>query len=56
MQSYLVEMIEERKHSCGRDERRDLLSNLVSANDEFLDDGDQRLGEAELVGAESGLF
>ena len=49
-------MIEERRHSCGRDERRDLLSNLVSANDEFLDDGDQRLGEAELVGAESGLF
>jgi len=48
-------MIDERKHSCGRDERRDLLSNLVSANEEFLDDGEQRLGEAELIGTGSGL-
>jgi len=43
-------MINERKHSCESDEKRDLLSNLVSANDEFLDDGEQRLGEAELIG------
>ena len=55
VQSYLVEMIEERKDSYGRDERRDLLSNLVSANDEFSDDGEQRLGEGELIGTESGL-
>ena len=43
-------MINEQKHSCERDEKRDLLSNLVNANDEFLDDGGQRLGEAELIG------
>jgi len=48
-------MIDERKHSCGSDEKRDLLSNLISANDEFLDDGEQRLGEAELIGMGSGL-
>ena len=50
VQSYLVEMINERKHSRERDEKKDLLSNLVSANEEFLDDGEQRLGEAELIG------
>jgi len=55
VQSYLAEMINEQKHSCERDEKRDLLSNLVSANDEFLDDGEQRLGEAELTGTGSGL-
>ena len=48
MQSYLVEMIDERKYSC--EEKRDLLSNLISANNEFLDDGEQKLGEAELIG------
>ena len=48
-------MINERKHSCESDEKRDLLSNLVNANDEFLDDGGQRLGEAELIGASQGL-
>jgi len=45
-------MINERKHSCEGDEKRDLLSNLISANDELLDDGDQRLGEAELIGTD----
>ena len=54
MQSYLTEMINERKHSCEGDEKRDLLSNLVSANDELLDDGEQRLGEAELIGMGQG--
>jgi len=48
-------MINERKCSYERDEKRDLLSNLVSANEEFLDDGEQRLGEAELTGTGSGL-
>ena len=48
-------MIDERKHFCESNEKRDLLSNLISANDEFLDDGEQRLGEAELIGTESGL-
>ena len=47
-------MINERKHSCEGDEKRDLLSNLVSANDELLDDGEQRLGEAELIGMGQG--
>ena len=48
-------MINERKYSGENDEKRDLLSNLVNANEEFTDDGEQRLGEVELVGAESGL-
>ena len=55
MQLYVVEMIDERKHSCESGEKRDLLSNLVSANEELLDDGEQRLGEAELIGTGSGL-
>ena len=50
MQSYLVEMIDERKFSNEKDEKRDLLSNLVNANEELLEDGEQRLGEVELVG------
>ena len=49
-QSYLVEMINERKFSDEKGERTDLLSNLVNANDEFLEDGEQKLGEAELIG------
>ena len=53
MQSYLVEMINERKFSDEKDEKRDLLSNLVNANEEFLDDGEQKLGEAELIGTGS---
>ncbi|KAF9653322.1 cytochrome P450 [Thelephora ganbajun] len=48
--SYLVEMINERKLSDERDEKRDLLSNLISANEEFMDDGEQKLGEVELIG------
>ena len=55
MQSYLVEMINERKDSYKKDEKRDLLSNLVSANEEFLDDGEQKLTEAELIGTGSRL-
>jgi len=43
-------MIDGRKHSCESSEKRDLLSNLISANDEFLHDGEQRLGEVELIG------
>ena len=50
MQSYLVEMIDGRKFSDEKDEKRDLLSNLVNANEELLDDGEQRLGEVELIG------
>ena len=50
-----MESINERRLSDKKDERRDLLSNLVNANEEFLEDGEQRLGEAELVGAGSTL-
>ena len=48
-------MINERKHSYEKDEKRDLLSNLVIANEECLDDGEQKLGEEELIGTGSGL-
>ena len=48
-------MINERKHSYEKDEKRDLLSNLVSVNEECLDDGEQKLGEAELIGTGLGL-
>ena len=48
-------MINERKFSDGKDEKMDLLSNLVDANEEFLEDGEQRLGEEELIGGEPGL-
>ena len=48
-------MINERKNSYEKDGKRDLLSNLVCANEEFLDDGEQRLREAELIGMGSGL-
>jgi len=50
-----MEMTNERKHFCENNEKRDLLSNLVSANEEFLDDGEQRLGQEELTGMGSGL-
>ena len=49
-QSYLVELINERKFSDDKGGKRDLLSNLVNANEEVLDDGEQRLGEEELIG------
>ena len=49
-QSYLVELINERKHSNEKHEKRDLLSNLVNANEEFSVHGEQRLGEGELLG------
>ena len=52
MQSYLVEMINERKSSYEKDERGDLLSNLVDANQ----DGEQTLEEEELIGAGSALI
>jgi hypothetical protein len=48
-------MINERKFSDEKDERMDLLANLVDANEEFLEDGEQRLGEEELIGKGSGL-
>lgn len=43
-------MINERKLSNEKGGKRDLLSNLVNANEEVLDDGEQRLGENELIG------
>jgi hypothetical protein len=46
-------MINERRFSNDKDEKRDLLSNLVDANEEFSDDGEQRLGEEELIGTRS---
>ena len=48
-------MINERKFSNEKGEKRDLLSNLVDANEELLDDGEKRLGEEELLGASSAL-
>lgn len=48
-------MINERKFSDAKDGKRDLLSNLINANDELLDDGEQRLGETELIGTVSAL-
>jgi hypothetical protein len=45
-----VELINGRKFSNEKGDKRDLLSNLVDANDEFLDGGEQRLGEDELIG------
>ena len=55
VQSYLAEMIDERKFSNEEDEKRDLLSNLVDANEELLEDGEQKIGEAELIGVGSAL-
>jgi len=43
-------MINGRKYSDEKDEKRDLLSNLINANEELLDDGEQMLGEVELIG------
>ena len=48
-------MIDERKFSNEKNEKRDLLSNLIDANKELLEDGEKRLGEAELIGTESVL-
>ena len=53
MQLYLVEMINEWKVSDEKDEKRDLLSNLINMNEEFLDDREQKLEEAELIGTVS---
>ena len=52
IQSYLVEMINEKKISNEKGEKRDVLSNLVDANEELLNDGEQRLREEELIGDE----
>jgi hypothetical protein len=48
-------MINERKLSDEKDEKMDLLSNLVDANEELLENGEQRLGDEELIGRGSGL-
>jgi hypothetical protein len=50
MQSYLTELINERKLSDDKNDKRDLLSNLVDANEELSYDGEQKLGEEELIG------
>ena len=49
-QSYLSEMINEKKLSSDENKDRDLLSNLVRANEEFLEDGEQGLSDDELFG------
>ena len=46
-------MINERKLHSDKNKERDLLSNLVSASEEFLEDGEQRLSDDELFGMES---
>ena len=48
-------MINERRSSGDKDERRDLLSNLVDANEEFLDSGEQRLLHEEVIGMRSAV-
>ena len=40
----------ERRLSGDKDGKRDLLSGLITANDEFSDDGEQRLKDEELIG------
>lgn len=55
LQSYLAEMINERKFSDEKGGKRDLLSNLVDANEELCYDGEQRLGEDELIGKRAAL-
>ena len=54
-QSHLAELINERKISNDKDEKGDLLSNLVNANEELSGDGEQRLREEELIGANFAL-
>ena len=46
-------MINERKLYGDNNEERDLLSNLVRANEELLEDGEQRLSDDELFGTRS---
>ena len=43
-------MINERKLSDEVDGKKDLLSNLINANEELLEDGGQGIGEVELIG------
>ena len=50
MQSYLVEMINKRKYSDEKDDKRDLLSNLIDSNEE---DEERRLEEEEIIGTVS---
>lgn len=50
MQSHLSEMVNERNLSGDEGEKRDLLSYLMSASEEFLVDGQRRLSEEELFG------
>ena len=45
-----MELINERKSSDEKDEKGDLLSNLVNANEELMGGGEQRLREEELIG------
>jgi len=42
--------MKERRLSDDKDGKRDLLSGLITANDEFSDDGEQRLKDEELIG------
>ena len=42
--------MKERRLSGDKDGKRDLLSGLITANDEFSDDGEQRLKDEELIG------
>ena len=48
-------MINEKKLSSDENKDRDLLSNLVRANEEFLVDGEQGLSDDELFGMGSEL-
>ena len=48
-------MINEKKLSNDENKERDLLSNLVRANEEFLEDGEQGLSDDELFGKGSEL-
>ena len=51
-QMYMVELIESRKNSEQKEERYDLFSSLLDANEDELD-GQAKLADSELLGSES---
>ncbi|KAI0346715.1 cytochrome P450 [Trametopsis cervina] len=50
LEKYLLEMIQERRHAETKEERYDLFSSLLDANDAESDNGEQNLTDSELIG------
>ncbi|KAI0090485.1 cytochrome P450 [Irpex rosettiformis] len=50
IQSYLLEMIQERRHSEAKEERYDLFSALLDANELEVEEGEKKLLDSELIG------